>query len=233
LRHLVLRSEIAIELLFRRFRRPARSFVACSVSPRDFYPFPVSTPSSRGCFLAGCFIDDDTAWALRRFIGASLLHRYSSASPPRSVTPAERPHVGGDGLSIGMVFRAGIRFLLSPVGKARAFLSNRSFGRPSLSVLPVWLASRRSGARHGNCQSGRRPDVRAFHRQQELFLVVAPAMGPDEGAEDSVSGAPHSLRVAGGEPAGIFEILAEREGAVPEGRRDGGVGFACDRGIPC
>ena len=28
--------------------------------------------------------------------------------------PAERPHVGGDGLSIGMVFRAGIRFLLSP-----------------------------------------------------------------------------------------------------------------------
>ena len=85
----VLRSEIAIELLLRRFRRPARSFVACSVSPRDFYPFPFSALLFQGCLHAGSFGDDDTAWALRRCIGALLLRRYSSASPPRSVTPAD------------------------------------------------------------------------------------------------------------------------------------------------
>ena len=79
---------IAIELLFRRFRRPARSLAACSVSSRDFYPSPPTT-LLQGSLHAGFLSDDDTAWALRRFIGASLLHRYSSASPPRSVTPAD------------------------------------------------------------------------------------------------------------------------------------------------
>ena len=57
------------------------------------------------------------------------------------------------------------------------------------------------------------------------------ALGADEGARHPVRGAAHPVRKPGGEPAGISEILAERQGAVPEGRRHHRLGLARHRRI--
>src|SRR5580698_6619616 len=74
-------------------------------------------------------------------------------------------------------------------------------------------------------------DVRLIYSEQELFVLVAAALGVDARARDRVSRALGAFRT-GIEVAGVPQDFSDREGSLPGGRRYRGLGFVGHSRIP-